>query len=205
MRRPASAFYVALLLLLPVHAFGSGIPLASLSTEDPCLIVCPAADFRFHVTIRDVANNPIANGTITLDFSQCPGFTPCPNIGDTLTWNAGPRTITRQTNLYGLATFLIHGGGVGAAGTVRMYGNGVILGSRALASPDQDGDLAVTSGDVSIVQSKVGSADPTADFDCSGGVTASDVTVAAAHQGHSCTSPTPTARGSWGRIKVFYR
>jgi len=205
MCRPASGFYLVLLMLLPADAFASGLPNVALSTEDPCLIVCPAGDFRFHVTIRDVANNPIPGSTVMLDFSQCPGFTPCPNVGDTLTWNAASRVVSRQTNPYGLATFVIHGGGVGAAGTVRIVDLGLLLATRALASPDQDGDLAVTNGDQSIVQTKVGSADPTADFDCSGGVTASDVSIAAAHQGHSCTSPTPTTRGSWGRMKTIYR
>jgi hypothetical protein len=185
---------------------GSGLPSAALSTEDPCLVVCPGGDLAFHITLRDLGNNPLPGSTAWLDFSQCPGFTPCPNVGDTLTYDPATRRLQATTNQWGLATFVIHGGGVCGGGVVRMFGGaGVLLGARSLASPDQDGDLVVSNADLAILQSKVGSSDPTGDLDCDTHVTVGDVNLFSAHLGHTCASPTPVMHGSWGRLKVIHR
>jgi hypothetical protein len=79
------------------------------------------------------------------------------------------------------------------------------LATRALASPDQNGDGLVEAQDVGLLQAKAGSQDPTGDLDCDGSITPADVTLLQAHAGHACSLPTRTEPGTWGRIKTIYR
>ena len=91
-----------------------------------------------------------------------------------------------------------------------MFADGVLLKTYALASPDQDGDggvVSVIGNDDPIFASKLGTADPTADFDCSGGlVDDQDQFLFFFHHSHSCLGfVDPVKRGSWGRLKSHYR
>jgi hypothetical protein len=47
--------------------------------------------------------------------------------------------------------------------------------------------------------------DETADFDCDGTVTQSDVDVVTAHMDHVCRTTTSVRPSSWGRVKFLYR
>jgi hypothetical protein len=67
-----------------------------------------------------------------------------------------------------------------------VEGDGVLLAYvKRVASFDQTGDLKVDAGDLALVQSKIGTPDPTADFDGDGEVTAADLAIAEGHVGHT--------------------
>lgn len=193
-----------LALTLPAVASG-GVPSPSNSSVDPCLIACPAADFTFHVTVRDLANNPISNSSVALDFSQCPQVFACPYIGDGLTWDATNHVVRAMSNASGLATFTMHLIGICPNMQVRIFADGVFLGARTLASPDQDGNGIVDANDDAIESAKIGGSDLTGDLTCEGTVTAADLAVVQAHHHHICLFIDPARRPSWGALKIFYR
>ena len=203
---PLIALAAGLLLSSPSVAT-SGVPDPFNSTVPQCLLGCPAGDFTITIVVRDLAANPVAGSTVQLVFSACAAFTVCPPLpGDGYTWAAGTRTISAVTNASGTVNLKLRAGGVCATvGGVSVYADGVFLGGRTFASPDQNGDLFVNLVDQGIANGKLGAADPTADFDCDGVVTAADLGVVGAHQGHSCEGPTPTHRNTWGSVKILYR
>ena len=63
----------------------------------------------------------------------------------------------------------------------------------------------MNSTDLAIINGKVGSSDPTADFDGNGVVNAADVSYAQGHAGHSCPNVVGAAHRSWGAVKIIYR
>lgn len=124
---------------------------------------------QFIVTVRDLANNLIANSTVVVDFSACTRYRAAatqPFAGLTVD-NLG-RTVRASTNGSGVATFRIVGGGCTSApggnafsgssisgACARIFADGVLLGSVKVATPDLDGvsgvggaDLAALSGDI---------------------------------------------------------
>src|SRR5262249_38954481 len=140
-------------------------------------------------------------------FFDCPGFAPCADVGPGLLYDPSSRTIRTLTDVNGRASFPSQSGGVCSGLAVRIFADGVFLGQRNLASPDQDGNLIAQLADLGLVSSKAGSTDPTADFDCDGHVTQSDLDFMKPHAGHRCppTDPTPTIRSTWGGLKIIYR
>jgi hypothetical protein len=124
---------------------------------------------QFAITVRDLANNLIANSTVVVDFSQCVRYRASnAQLFAGLTVDNLGRTVRAQTNGSGVATFRIIGGGcvVAPAGNTaggsavsgacaRIFADGVLLGSVKTAYPDMDGvsgvggnDLAAVAGDV---------------------------------------------------------
>ena len=97
---------------------------------------------------------------------------------------------------FGVVELPVSGGGLCAGGSVRVFADGVLLAIRGEpACFDQNGDLKVDSTDVAIVQSKMGTSDPGADFDGDGTVTLQDLGILLRHFGHaSPDAPQPTAR-----------
>ena len=175
----------------------ANVPSPAQSSVDPCLIVCPEGDIAFHVTVRDFANVPIAGATVVVDLCPCVGhgFNLCPGISC---------QVTAVTNAAGTATVNIAGGGTGCTSPVNVLADGVLLASRRIASPDQNGDLVVDAADAAILAGKFGTTDPTGDLDCDGSVTPGDQTARALHSQHSC-GVVPTKPQSWGCTKAFYR
>jgi hypothetical protein len=108
--------------------------------------------------------------------------------------------------LLGTAIYRLSGGGCGA-GVSLPVGNShdaVILATRTtFLSPDQDGNLIVDGADMALIEAKLGTHDPTADFDFDGTVTEADRNIAQAHYGHLASGSGPVAvrRGTWGRLK----
>ena len=130
-------------------------------------VVDPAG--QFVITVRDLANNLIANSTVVVDFSACTRYRASnAQLFAGLTVDNLGRTVRAQTNGSGQATFRIIGGGcvVAPAGNTaggsaisgacaRIFADGVLLGSVKTAYPDMDGvsgvggnDLAAVAGDV---------------------------------------------------------
>jgi len=209
-RLPLLALPLAL-ALAPTPA-AAGVPSPANSTVPPCLVACPIGDLAFDVVVRDLANNPVANSAVVLDFSRCPqaflctvpGMSPDPYVVDT-----GTRTLLRTTDATGLAHFPLRVGGVGELGQVWVLADGVLLAQRGLASPDQDGNGFVSwylLGDYIAFASKLGTQDVTGDLDCNGIVDAADEAAFFQHDSHACEGYVDGARRvNWGRLKAHYR
>jgi len=206
-----SLLVTALLLVMGSGVAMAAVPSAANSTSPPCLAPCPMGDVAFTVVVRDLANNPIAGSTVVFTFINCPSAFLCPQKpNDDYIVNLVSRTIQATTNASGTVTIHPRVGGTGPVGSVGLFADGVLLRSYALASPDQDGNgvcVSIIGNDDPIFAAKLGTADPTADFDCSGGlVDFADQTYFFQHHSHSCDGIVDAARPrSWGALKIHYR
>ena len=196
-----AALICALLAATSARVAGA-VPSAANSSHDPCFVVCPLADITYHVTVRDIANNPIANSNVVLDFSQC-GFVHCPVQGPGIIVNEAARTMATFTNAAGVASFALGMGGCCPA--VNITADGVLLATVSMSSPDQDASLLVNGTDASLVNAAIGTANVCADLDCTGSVNLADLANVTAHNGHSCTGVVPTRMTTWGTLKSYYR
>lgn len=199
--------FVLVALALAVIA-RADVPSPGQSTVDPCLVLCPAGDLGFHVTVRGTIGNPYPFAYVVLAIGACPGFALCALTGNepySYQSDAEYQYVGMFADAQGQVTLPVRAGGGCPPGTVRVYADGVLLETRAVASPDQNGDSVVQAQDVSLLQSKLGSADPTGDLDCNGTVDGADLALLQSHAGHACAAPTGTAPGTWGRIKTLYR
>ena len=191
----------------------AAVPSPANSTLPACMALCPMGDMPFTVTIRDLANNPVANSSVVITFENCTNghVFVCPQRpSDPYTVNPTLPSIQMFTDASGKATFPARVGGTGPAGCAVVFANGVFMRSYALASPDQNGNgVAVTVVDVDDVlfAAKLGTVDPTADFDCSGGaVDAADQLIFNQHLSHSCDGIVDAVgRRTWGSLKQHYR
>ena len=201
--------------LLPALAFiaasstvsAAGVPSPFNSSVDPCIVACPAGEIVFHVVVRDLNNSPLINSVVTIDFCRCPGVSICPASTTDPYIHLTACQIAKVTGVDGRADFGIRAGGGCSSIGARVYADGVQLALRNVASPDQDGNLMVLLPDLSLADSKRGSPDPTADFDCDGVVSDSDVDFVVPHGKHTCppTDPTAARRSTWGGLKTIYR
>lgn len=162
------------------------IPCVSCSEVDPRLIACPAGDSLFRVIVRDVSFNPLPGYSVSVEVCDCPGARIAPAASDLSYELVDACTAVLLTDVWGVADFYLRGGG-GCSGSIDVwaaeYGIRLAL-PMSMASPDQDGDLVVDTQDLAMIESKLGTSDPTADLDGDGSVTNSDITIAQAHVGH---------------------
>lgn len=205
------ALLAALLLAASVTPVVAGVPApAPISTVPVCFAPCPLGDVHMIVIVRDFASNPIAGSSVDIDFSGCAGAFVCTFGGvDPYVYDVTFRRARMITDAAGRVDFPLRVGGVCGAGGVKLYADGVLLASYALASPDQDGDGAVVSvigADDPTFAAKLGTSDPTADFDCDGYVDATDEQYFFDHHSHACQGYVdPARRGTWGSLKLHYR
>ncbi len=141
------------------------------------------------VTVRDLANNPISNSSVVLDFSGCTGDTRQSDgtvpVYATLTVNCVGHSVRALTNGAGVATFSVIGGGLAvvgpkhAAGCAKVFADGVLLGSIGLGIYDEDGAAGVGAADLARFGSDfVGGTNPDrSDFDGNASVGASDLSA----------------------------
>ena len=204
-KRPVFTLLLAALALCSSAATQAGVPNPAQCTIDPCVRVCPGGDMTFHVVVRDMFFNPVVGSSVAVDFSNCPGVVFCPTLpGDPYTF-IPPALVLMVSNAAGVADFPIRAGGV-CQGAINVYADGINLALRnAASSPDQNGDLTVNAVDNGILAGKLGSANPTGDFNCSGLVEAGDTGIEIAHTGHSCQAVVPVNPKTWGTLKVLYR
>jgi hypothetical protein len=202
-----AATLIAILTLGASSPARSSPPNAANSTVPRCLEVCPYGDITFDVVVRDVASNPVAGSSVAIFLPTCSAFQLCVNQGDpNLTIGTSPLRALKVTSATGAVSFHLHAGGVCPGTTVSVYADGVLLAQPSLSSPDQNGDLDVSNGDVLAVQAKTSLPfDATADLTCDGVVDANDVNAVNAHYGHTCDAIVPTQNRSWGGIKIHYR
>ncbi len=203
-------WFILLALAAAATTAGAGVPSAANSTLPACLALCPMGDLPVTFIVRDLANVPMGGSVVVLDFALAPGAWLCPASPDAgYTLDPAARTLRQFTGPDGSVTFRARVGGIGPAGSVRVFGDGVFLGQYALASPDQDGNgavLSVIGADDAIFAAKLGSHDPTADFDCSGTVDVTDEQVFFMHHSHFCDGfVDATVHRSWGQLKLHYR
>ena len=190
-----------------VCAAGFSVPSPANSTVDPCLVVCPAGEIAFHVVVRDLNNLPLINSVVAIDFCGCPGVALCPASTTDPYLHLNACQIAMVTDIQGRVDIGIRAGGGCSSLGARVFADGVLLAQRNVASPDQDGNLMVLLPDLQLADSKRGSTDPTADFDCDGLVEDADVDFVVPHGKHACppTDPTSVTRPTWGRLKTIYR
>jgi hypothetical protein len=198
-----STLLAATLALISASSAQSAVPSPTNSSHDPCFVVCPLGDLTYHVTVRDLANNPIAGSSVVLDYSQC-GFVHCANPGPGIVANDAAKTMTSLSNAAGIASFPLKMGGCCPA--VKIFADGVLLATVSMASPDMDASLLVNGTDNSILTALMsGPYNACGDLDCSGTVGANDLGILIAHNGHGCSGVVSTRPQSWGMVKTFYR
>lgn len=211
MNRFATTLLLALACAAAPAVAAAAVPSPVNSTTPACFAPCPMGDIAFTVVVRDLANNPVGGSTVVFDFSNCANAFLCdPLPTDDYVTDLVGRTIRAVTNAAGSVTIHPRVGGTGPLGCLRLFADGVQLNAYALASVDQSGNgmcVSIIDPDDAIFAAKLGSLDPTADFDCSGGVVdATDQQIFFAHHGHSCLGfVDPTKRGTWGSLKLHYR
>ena len=214
MRRPLHTLLFSLSIALAIPGTArAAVPSAANSTLPACMALCPLGDIPFSVVVRDIANNPVAGSLVVLDFSQSPGANICePWQSDPYFVNLLARALYAWTDATGTIVFPARVGGTGAAGSVHVYADGVLLKAYALASPDQDGNGAVYDGppiggnDLAQFTLKLGTTDVTADFTCDGVVNDDDRIVIYYHYGQTCAGwIDPVKKSTWGEIKTHYR
>lgn len=183
-----------------------GVPDPARCTVPHCLTLCPTGDIVFTLTVRDFNSAPVADAQVVIDLLNCTGVSVCATNGsEPYIYDAPSRTLRGFTNAAGVATFPIKAGGV-CVGETNVIADGVsIRRFTGVSSPDQDANLTVDGADILAVNAKLGTFDVTADFDCDGVVTNSDLDFATAHGGHTCQAPTSVHRKSWGELKQIYR
>jgi hypothetical protein len=138
-----------------------------------------------------------------LDFSQC-GFVHCSNPGPGIVANDAARTMTTTANAAGVASFPLKMGG--CCPSVRIFADGVLLATVSMASPDQDASLVVNGTDASILTALISAPyNACGDLNCDGLVSANDLTILLAHNGHACSGVVSTRPQSWGKLKTIYR
>ena len=209
----------ALLSAAPAHA---GVPSPIYSEIPDQLLLCPYEGIPFVIVVRDAGGNPVASSTVQINLNNCiPDIyyptliptNPCPEAGSSHVL-AGSDAVagglfTLVSDVNGRVEFRIQAGGVCANGAARILADGVLLAFRSVASPDQDGNLVVLGQDAAVLVAKQtsGSFDATADLDGDGDTNndTGDYAVYDLHAGHGCDAITPSARRSWGSVKILYR
>jgi hypothetical protein len=198
-----SMLLAAAALVLSTPPARSAVPSPANSTHDPCFVVCPLGDITYHVTVRDLANNPVGSSNVVLDFSQC-GFVHCTNPGPGIVADDAGHTMSTTANAAGVASFPLKMGG--CCPTVKIFADGVLLATVPMSSPDQDANLVVNGTDATILTGLTASPYTVCgDLNCDGAVDATDIAALTAHNGHDCSGVVPTRLRSWGTVKMIYR
>jgi len=98
------------------------------------------------VTVRDLANQPVAGASIVIDFSACTELRLCSDPHDPgVTVNCAARTVQSLTDAAGVARFRVTGWSVATPGSpgspyhsAKIFADGVLLGSPSVQLYDLD-------------------------------------------------------------------
>ena len=177
--------------LLAASAAMAGVPSATNSSTPACVPlvgnlagVPDATAGAISITVRDLANVPMANASVVIDLIGCTDLSICSDQLDlAATVNCGSKTTRKFTDALGVVSFTVLGGSNGSglattlAGGAKIYANGTLLASLTAYAYDLDGTSGVGAGDLSAWLGDFGSgfAYGRSDFDCSGGVGAGDL------------------------------
>ena len=146
----------------------------------------PDAVGRFTVVVRDIANNPRNGASVVIDLSPCPDVLVCADQLDaSATVNCAAKTVRKFTDVMGSVSFTILGGsnGSGNATTllhgVRIFANGLQIGSPTAACYDLGGQNGLNINDLSVWLADYGTpGNPTfgrSDFDGDGAIGINDL------------------------------
>jgi hypothetical protein len=147
----------------------------------------------------------VPGSKVMIDFSSCSLFAVCSFPCAGCTAFALAHTVQKSADVNGSARFDLRVGNTCPNERVGVYADGILLGTAAFSSLDQNGDLSVTGADMVRVQAAEASGDLSADFDCSGSVNAADLNIVQAHVGVTCNGVVPALPRSWGMLKGAYR
>ncbi len=164
---------------LPTPAFFTIVG-QSLGTADPIGV--------FSIVVRDLANNPINGSSVVLDFSAASDLVPASDQldGGASTVNCAAKTVRKFSDVTGTVSFTVvgaannSGASAGAAlGGVKVYADGVLLGSLTAATLDQDGGGGAGANDLSLWLTDAGSLGyfGRSDYDYSGDLGANDLSI----------------------------
>lgn len=144
----------------------------------------PAGTFEVFVSR---IGNPLNGASVVIDLSACPDLTLCADPRDAgVTMNCPAKTVRAFTNSLGLVSFVLLGGskGMGSAttispGMVKIYANGVLIGSPTASALDLDGSAGVAINDLAVWMDDFGSGMGwlRSDFDADGAVGINDLAV----------------------------
>lgn len=167
------------------------VPSPSNSTTPHCISVLgydasgvldPIGEFT--VIERDLANQPIRNGLIVVDFSDCPELRFCADQHQPgVIVHCPTRTVRRFTDANGRATFRVAGWFVPTPpppdtpyNSAKIFADGVLFGRPSIQIYDLDGN-GLGAADLSLWLADLfsGNNPPRGDYDCSGSLGASDL------------------------------
>lgn len=151
--------------------------------HDPAGTADPRGEFL--IGIRDLANNPMPNSVVAIDFSSCDELRLCADPHDPgALVNCATRTVMKVTDVNGEVRFRVVGcsvaspGGPGAGwGCARVYADGVLGGSVSVSILDLAGCNGVDAIDLAAWAADFFTGQPVArsDFDGDHELTALDL------------------------------
>lgn len=106
------------------------------------------------VTVRDLANNPVPNSVVIFDFSSCTDMAPAVDQRDPrLVVTCALRQVSSVTDANGIARFTVLGTATAGPPSplwgLKIYADGVLLGSPRLSALERDGAGGLTLNDLS--------------------------------------------------------
>lgn len=158
----------------------------------------PDPTIAYTVTVHDFANNPIAGSFVEINFSNCPDTKLCNAVVANQTVDCVNKAVRATTNASGQVIVSVLGANTNAgtaippaiyagagAGCVRVYADGIQLGTATAVDYDQNGALAggngVTPIELSIAKNDIGAVGLGAaykgrsDYNTDGNLTPSDL------------------------------
>ena len=175
----------------PSDARATGVPSPANSSVPACIrlvgsdgSVAATAFGGFEVVHRDLANNPIPDALIVVDFSAAPELFIAANQFDpSATVDCALKTVSKRTDANGRAVFCIVGASTDEfppstqLNGGRIYANGMLIGDPTVSAFDLDGRLGLGATDLTHFLSDFASGNlyGRSDFDCSGGIGARDL------------------------------
>lgn len=155
-----------------------------------------------HIRFRivDLYQMPIPNSLVVLDFHYCTGVTLAMDQQDPrLVVNCAARTVSTRSDVGGYASFTVMGSGTAgpadAGSNLRVYADGVLLGTLRLAALERDRLGGLTLADLAIwAADYFGDANPDrANFDFDPHVSLADLAIwaQAYFSGNDAVSPGP--------------
>jgi hypothetical protein len=175
----------------------AGVPDPRNCIADTCLVVSPAGVFAYTVVVKDESAAPVANVQVVLDFGTAGGVNLCDSSDPD-----HDRRIIATTDATGSVTFRVRGGGQ-TSGYVVVSAVGSVIVIAHVRSTDLNGDLAVTSADVT-AHSALPSNALAGDYNCDGVTDANDGAFITIELGQDC-STVPVLDFTWGAVKASYR
>lgn len=166
----------------------SDLPVPAFFTMVGNSLGVPDALGQFTIVIRDLANNPINGSSVVLDLSAAADLTASSDQldGGASTVNCAAKTVRKFTDVTGTVTFTVVGfannsgasAGAGLDG-VKVYADGVLIGTLTAATLDQDGGGGAGANDLSLWLTDAGSLGyfGRSDYDYSGDLGANDLSL----------------------------